>query len=208
MDKEEAIWRSKMDGTEKEKFITTGILHCAFSLKKRFFLNLFIFIGLILPQGVAYDWIGGNLYFTDSKKRHIAVCTGNGRSCTVLIEELGKPRDLALHPNLGVLYWTDWGLSPAIMRAGLDGSIPLAIIHENLKWPNGIAIDHGNGRIYWTDAGMDLIETANLEGEDRRVVHSTGIKHPFGIDVFGDHVYWSDWNMYQIQVCFYKKLKI
>jgi hypothetical protein len=25
MDKEEAIWRSKMDGTEKEKFITTGI---------------------------------------------------------------------------------------------------------------------------------------------------------------------------------------
>lgn len=82
----------------------------------------------------------------------------------------------------------------------MDGSVPIAIILDNLKWPNGITVDHGNNRIYWTDAGTDKIETANLDGGDRLIVHSAGINHPFGIDVLGDDVYWSDWNLYEIQV--------
>lgn len=82
----------------------------------------------------------------------------------------------------------------------MDGSYPLPIITENVKWPNGITIDHGNSRLYWTDASTDRIETATLDGEDRRVVKSSGIKHPFGVDVLGDMVYWSDWNLYEIQM--------
>jgi hypothetical protein len=98
------------------------------------------------------------------------------------------------------MYWTDWGVSPAIIKAGMDGSTPLAIVQDNLKWPNGISVDHGNSRVYWTDANLDRIETVDLDGGDRRIVKSTGIKHPFGVDVMGDVVYWSDWNLYEIQV--------
>lgn len=99
------------------------------------------------------------------------------------------------------MFWTDWGLEPSIVRAGMDGSSIKTIIKDNLKWPNGIAIDHGNDRIYWTDAGTDKIETSLWDGDDRRILHSTGVKHPFGIDVLGDDVYWSDWALYEIQVC-------
>jgi len=100
------------------------------------------------------------------------------------------------------MFWTDWGAQPAIIRAGMDGSFPLDIIRDNLKWPNGITVDHGNGRIYWTDASTDRIESAKFDGGDRRIVRSAGIKHPFGVDVMGDMVFWSDWNMYEIQVSF------
>ncbi|ODM90172.1 Low-density lipoprotein receptor-related protein 4 [Orchesella cincta] len=112
--------------------------------------------GLLLPEGIAFDWITGNIYFADSNLSHIAVCRNDSTFCSVLIQEtIDKPRGIALHPNQGIMFWTDWGNSPAIMRAGMDGSSPVAIVFTNLKWPNGITVDQGNSRIYWADANLD-----------------------------------------------------
>lgn len=58
--------------------------------------------GLLLPEGIAFDWITGNIYFADSNYSHIGVCRNDSSMCAVLIQEaIDKPRDIALHPNLG-----------------------------------------------------------------------------------------------------------
>lgn len=98
------------------------------------------------------------------------------------------------------MFWTDWGNVPAIMRAGMDGSLSKSIVTTNLKWPNGITVDQGNSRIYWVDAKKDKIESATLDGEDRQVVASQSSTHPFSVDVLGDRLFWSDWISNQIQV--------
>lgn len=67
------------------------------------------------------------------------------------------------------MYWTDWGASPKIERAGMDASGRQVIISSNLTWPNGLAIDYGSQRLYWADAGMKTIEFAGLDGSSRKV---------------------------------------
>ena len=99
------------------------------------------------------------------------------------------------------MFWTDWGYKASIVSAGMDGTTPLSIVTQDLTWPNGLAIDHGNLRLYWVDAEADIIETSDFNGGDRRVVATKGIRHPFSMDIFGDTVYWSDWNLQQIKSC-------
>lgn len=82
----------------------------------------------------------------------------------------------------------------------MDGSHPNPIVSTNIKWPNGITIDQGSGRIYWVDAGLDRIETSSLDGDDRHIIVSLKNFHPFGIDVFGDRIFWSDWTAFNIKV--------
>lgn len=59
-------------------------------------------VGLVLAEGIAYDWIAENIYFTDSNLTHIGVCDRNGKFCTVVVQEaLDKPREIVLHPKTG-----------------------------------------------------------------------------------------------------------
>ena len=49
--------------------------------------------------------------------------------------------------------------------------------------------------MYWVDAHSETIESADLSGSARTVIH-TGSKasDPFGLAVQGDYVYWTDWS--------------
>lgn len=59
--------------------------------------------GTYLPEGIAFDWITGNLYFVDSNLTYIAVCAQNPTRCAVLYQDhTQKPRGIALHPNQGL----------------------------------------------------------------------------------------------------------
>jgi len=86
------------------------------------------------------------------------------------------------------------------MRASMDGSSSIAIVSEDIKWPNALAVDHGRNRLYWTDAYHDKIETSSLTGSDRQLVNMDNVDHPFSMEVFGDFIFWSDWNLKKIQV--------
>ena len=69
----------------------------------------------------------------------------------------------------GMMYWTDWGSSPKIERAWMNGENRQMVVDRDLIWPNGLAIDHQQGRLYWVDAGTKMIEYASKDGRGRRV---------------------------------------
>ncbi|XP_059618932.1 putative vitellogenin receptor isoform X2 [Phlebotomus argentipes] len=179
--KAERIMRARDDGSQRETLLSTG---------------------LGSPEDVSVDWLTGNIYLTDSEKMHISVCSIAGHYCTKLIEKnIHKPRGIALHPRLGVMYWTDWGAKPQIGVAAMDGAGARPFVDKDIHWPNGLTIDWPNGRIYWVDAKIRHIESIKLNGEDRRVILRDVVKHPYGIAVFEDNIYWSDWNTNSIQTC-------
>ena len=75
------------------------------------------------PDGLAVDWLGRNLYWTDTGTDRIEVANLDGTSRKVLISRyLDEPRDITLDPIHGWMYWSDWGVKAKIERAWMDGS--------------------------------------------------------------------------------------
>ena len=94
------------------------------------------------------------------------------------------------------MYWSDWGASPKIEQANMDGSDRTVLVSSGLIWVNSLALDFQNRLLYWCDAKLDRIERVDLLGNNRLVVLnlSPSNLHPFGL-ALADHVlYWSDWN--------------
>lgn len=93
------------------------------------------------------------------------------------------------------MYWTDWGTSPMIERASMDGTSRCVIVNTTLGWPNGLTLDYDTQTLYWVDALLDKIEKSNVDGSMRVLLPTpeSVIQHPFGITFFRGYIYWSDW---------------
>ncbi|KAE8613421.1 hypothetical protein XENTR_v10007716 [Xenopus tropicalis] len=158
--------------------------------------------GLLSPDGLACDWLGEKLYWTDSETNRIEVSNLDGSLRKVLFwQELDQPRAIALDPTRGYMYWTDWGDVPKIERAGMDGSLRSVIIDSDIYWPNGLTLDYDEQKLYWADAKLSFIHKANLDGSHRQTVIKGSLAHPFALTLFGDTIYWTDWTTRSILAC-------
>ncbi|XP_028177587.1 low-density lipoprotein receptor-related protein 6 [Ostrinia furnacalis] len=166
------ISRARLDGSEQSVVIhSTGV-----------------------PDSIAIDPLARNIYWTDPVTDTISVARLDGSSKKVIIhDELYDPRAIALHPTAGWMFWSDWNeKKPKIERANLDGTGRLLLVSEKLTWPNGIALDTVNNKLYWGDARTHKIEVCNMDGTNRKELHSSDILHIFGLTLLGEHLYWTD----------------
>ncbi|XP_019510261.1 PREDICTED: LOW QUALITY PROTEIN: low-density lipoprotein receptor-related protein 5-like [Hipposideros armiger] len=99
------------------------------------------------------------------------------------------------------MYWTDWGETPRIERAGMDGSTRKVIVDSDIYWPNGLTIDLEEQKLYWADAKLSFIHRANLDGSFRQKVVEGSLTHPFALTLSGDTLYWTDWQTRSIHAC-------
>ncbi|KAG0730038.1 Low-density lipoprotein receptor-related protein [Chionoecetes opilio] len=95
--------------------------------------------GLDLVEGLAYDWITGNLYWVDSRLNALEVARRDGSQRIILLNKnISQPRGLCLDPLDGArwMFWTDWGNNPRIERVSLSGQNRSVIINTKIFWPN------------------------------------------------------------------------
>ncbi|XP_042888358.1 low-density lipoprotein receptor-related protein 2-like isoform X1 [Penaeus japonicus] len=156
--------------------------------------------GVGMVEGLAVDWLGRNLYMTDSEGEQVLVCSLDGTSCHVLVSNISYPRGIQLDLVNRFVYWTDVNRS-LIERAGMDGSDRTVIISDGAKWPNGLWIDAPVQRIYIADAHTDEVFHVNYNGTDRKYLAEAAVDHPFAIAVWQERLYWSDWEHDHIRSC-------
>lgn len=104
------------------------------------------------------------------------------------------------------MFWTDWGSPPKIERAslaGVDRTVLVDLSSSSQYWPNAIFVDYTEDRVYWIDAFNDVIDSTDLHGHNRRMlsgsIHPSQNTNPFDFTVYGDTLYWSDWNTDSIE---------
>ncbi|XP_028584444.2 low-density lipoprotein receptor-related protein 6 isoform X3 [Podarcis muralis] len=116
--------------------------------------------GLLSPDGLACDWLGEKLYWTDSETNRIEVSNLDGSLRKVLFwQELDQPRAIALDPARG----------QAVIKGSLPHPFALTLFEDTL---------------YWTDWTTRSVLACNkYTGENLREIHSN-IFSPMDIHVF------------------------
>ena len=153
-----------------------------------------------MPDGIAVDWITKNVYFTESSANRIDMfyedILGNHTyRASVISQGLRSPRGITLDPRVGYMFITDWGRSPKVLRARMDGSNVTLIVRDKLGWPNSITIDYKQNIVYWIDARFDYIDAVDYNGGNRRTLikGKQWVPHPFAITMLYDYIYFTDW---------------
>uniref|UniRef100_A0A1A8PVW5 Low density lipoprotein receptor-related protein 1 n=4 Tax=Nothobranchius TaxID=28779 RepID=A0A1A8PVW5_9TELE len=152
-------------------------------------------------EGLAYhrgwDMLYWTSYTTSTITRHTVDQNSWGavdRNTVVTMSGDDHPRAFVLDECQSLMFWTNWNeQTPSIMRATLSGSNVLVIIGTDIRTPNGLAIDHRAEKLYFSDATLDKIERCEYDGSRRHVVLKNEPVHPFGLAVYGDYIFWTDW---------------
>ncbi|XP_011296947.1 low-density lipoprotein receptor-related protein 4 isoform X1 [Fopius arisanus] len=150
------------------------------------------------PFKIAVDWLAGNIYWTNMKKRVIEVARIDGSSRKCLLTDLDTPWSIAVFPKLGYMFWTEWGKESTIQRALLDGTNKKAIITSNLYYPNGLSIDYEKRKLYWADSVKDRIEMSDLNG-NYRIQLVPRAERPYGLSQYGEFIYWAGWDQTMVK---------
>ena len=160
-------------------------------------------------MGLAVDWIGRNLYWTDEGLRTIFVADLNQplKRASVVTDGLLHPRSIVIDALKGLMYWSNWPEGPPLANlegeeggkievSWLDGSHRETFLSEDIIWPNGLSIDFKASRIYWCDSFLQRIESLSLSKMDRRVhlSHATSTKlvQPYGLAFHQNSIFWSE----------------
>ncbi|KPU81708.1 uncharacterized protein Dana_GF20504, isoform G [Drosophila ananassae] len=148
---------------------------------------------VLTPNGISIDWVADNVYWSDTDRKIIEVARLDGRSRKRLIQDdLGDPRSIIVYPKKGYLFWSDWNSPSKIERSYLDGSNRSVIVSSGIGFPTGLTIDFENRRLLWADALEDNIGQVDFNGRRRMTIVSYA-PHPFGLTLFENSLYWTDW---------------
>nr|XP_002731178.1 PREDICTED: low-density lipoprotein receptor-related protein 5-like [Saccoglossus kowalevskii] len=145
--------------------------------------------GTSVIDGIAIDWISGNVYWSDMHYNWIKVTDSTGSKQQIVIKSgLDIPRAVVVYPQRGLLFWTDWGSEPKIEKSNLAGYNRQTLVHYGLVYPNGLAIDYQTNRLYWinVDNAIQLVSTissCDFDGNDKQELHSESVYSAWYFDL-------------------------
>lgn len=135
---------------------------------------------------LALDWCSqtDSVYWTDVGRSEISRAHLNGSNQEHIIQaNLIAPTGLALDWATRKLYWTDAG-TRRIEVATSDGKLRTMLFWEGLEKPRDIVVNPLDGLMFWTDVGnVPLIESAEMDGSNRRMIVKNDIKWPNGLSI-------------------------
>ena len=148
---------------------------------------------------LAVDEAGQRLYRGDNRLRQIASCDFQGKETRILVSEVSDPREIAVNPIRGLLYWIQENPGRGIWMADLDGK-GRKVIGDRLQRVSALAVDSCSGRVFWAQSGLGgtptQITTANFDGSNPEVIFDAPNRFIAGlaVDEAADRIIWTERN--------------
>lgn len=91
------------------------------------------------------------------------------------------------------MFWSDWGETPKIERASMDGdhSTRKIIIRKEISWPNGLTVDYENRKLYFADAKLGYIASSDFDGQNLKKIVKN-VSQIFSLTLSENFLYWTD----------------
>lgn len=146
------------------------------------------------PFDLALDPLGRLLFWTCVINDVVNVTRlDNGSALGVVVKADGeKPRNIAVHSRLRLLFWTDAGKKMRVMRSKMDGKERHLIAGDLPEQPIGLAVDTATDTVYWAYGRQ--IERSDFHGGNRKILVTSVTQQSSSVylAVFFDHLYWYD----------------
>ncbi|XP_060587389.1 sortilin-related receptor-like, partial [Ruditapes philippinarum] len=143
-------------------------------------------------DGIAVDYINQLLFYTCDLDNVIIVVSLKNKDIykTIVNESLDEPWDIIVHPERGVIYWSDWGNEPRIETSTMDGGNRSIIVSfEPDSWPSAIALDVKSMNLFWAEAHYHVIGQINIDTGVKKTLYSDNLGYYNGITLVGDKLY-------------------
>ncbi|XP_078043558.1 vitellogenin receptor-like [Augochlora pura] len=158
-------------------------------------------IGDKLLGGMDVDYIGNNLYLSDTNHKSIEVYSLTTHEKTVFYFQ-DEPRAIALAPEEGVMF--------VVFRASGKYRIDLMKMHgigprtpvQGIKTPLlgptiALCYDRELKRLFWSDQGTGRIGSTTINDFETYIVR-TGLTEPVSLAILGDHIFWTQYGSDQL----------
>ncbi|KHJ96430.1 EGF-like domain protein [Oesophagostomum dentatum] len=148
------------------------------------------------PDGMAVDELSGNIYWT-SKSRNAILMSDSENIYIKTVYRRGPgvlPYALAIDSSHRTMFWSDIGKKPSLNRMSIindDRGLDV-VLDSSLIRPIALAVDPYAKRLYWIDQALDYLGVCSYDGANRQVLGRKMGKNLYGLDVFGDFLYISD----------------
>lgn len=87
------------------------------------------------------------------------------------------------------MYWSEWGKSQSIKKAGLDGS-GLTTLSTTRAQATSLTLDEKDRRLYWVETNAGTIMSSDLNGNDKATV-AQALVRPVGLALYQNLLYFS-----------------
>ncbi|KAJ6647666.1 Prolow-density lipoprotein receptor-related protein 1, partial [Pseudolycoriella hygida] len=151
-------------------------------------------------QGIAYDWIGNNMFWASASK--IKAISLNNSSIQKTLLHSKNTGSITLDAQAGFMYWSIWSTpseNGSIMSAWMDGTHQGVFVggtqNRMMQWPSSLTIDSMEKKLYWCDPRTSLIERIGLDGTGREILLMNGAGKeffPYSIAYYNEYIFWTD----------------
>ncbi|XP_071956172.1 low-density lipoprotein receptor-related protein 6-like [Antedon mediterranea] len=140
---------------------------------------------------MSYDPYNQMIFWSCKINNEVNVIRVDGTTVGTIIDGPNqKPRNLALMPVKGLIFWTNMlKRYPKLMQARIDGSNQQELV-TGLYRPGPIAADAQSNRIYWFDSRLKAIEYFEIDTGTRHRLITESIENVGGLTLDGYFVYW------------------